>query len=389
MANLYKLSNQTKNYEWGSFNLIPEFLSMECTGEPFAEIWMGTHSAAPSKVTDSLIPLSDIAGELPFLFKMLAVEKPLSVQAHPDKEKAQLGFQKENKNNIPLDSSLRNYKDINHKPEIVCAITQFTTMAGFRQPKDIIKSLKLILDNIQSNKSLIKSLPSLINSLNSLITALTEPMPLKKFLSVLFKLSKNEVQDIYSFFLQNEWQEHGGLIKNLALCYPCDPAVLSPLYLNLITLQPKEAVFIPCGVAHSHISGFAIELMASSDNVLRAGLTPKHIDIDELFKILDFTPFLPEIIKPNILENFTGRFDYPVPVNDFVLSYINTNGRINLNSPVICAVTEGSLLVLLEDEECVFSKGDSFFIGNIENDDKIIFKGDFAVYAACGQKVSI
>lgn len=322
MAEIYKLDNQIKNYEWGSFYLLPQFLGLEEVfknkeKKPYAEMWMGTHNSACSLavINDKTVSLKEITGDLPFLFKLLAVEKPLSIQVHPDKEQAIAGYNKENESGIEINSPLRCYKDKCEKDEILCAITPFTLMAGFRKPEETL-----------------------------------------------------------SFFSRTP-QDISDIINSLESIYPGDDAISSPLYLNLITLQPGQAVFLPAGIVHSYISGFGIELMNSSDNVLRGGLTNKYVNNDELIKIMNHEPYLPEIITPGN-EMF---FNYPIPSDDFSLSLIKGNSEgcffCSIN-PSICIVTEGEM-------QCsgkTFKKGESFFIPKGEK--KLVFNGVFSLYAA-------
>jgi len=313
MTNIHKLHNQIKHYKWGSPVLLPQFLGLNNSNkEPYAEMWMGTNKSAPSSVeiNGEITELNSAFGEVPFLFKLLAVEEPLSIQAHPNREQAIEGF---SGGNI-------NYSDANKKDEILCALTPFTLMAGFRQTDDVFSS---------------------------------------------YKNASNEQLD---------------LIKYFESLYPNDSGVYSPLFLNLITLQPGQAVFIPACVPHSYISGFGLELMNSSDNVLRGGLTSKHIDIIELNKIINPEPFLPQIINPLFADTNVKRFDYPSLSCDFSLSVINSTNNAELTFSnkgcVICIVTEGQLTI----GDLQFKKGDSFFIPG--QSEAVLFKGDYSLYAA-------
>jgi len=291
MKKIYKLKNQFKHYEWGSNSFIPLFLNAEKDGLPCAEMWMGTHRGAPSQAEDNgnLVNLADIAGDLPFLFKLIAVETPLSIQVHPDKQQALEGFERENKAGIPLDDQTRSYKDPNPKSEIICALTPFTLAAGFKQT--------------------------------------------------------------------------------------CDCEVYSPSCFNFITLQPGQAVYIPCGVPHSYASGFGLELMNNSDNVVRGGLTNKHVDLREFKRIMNPDVFVPQIITPDS----NTHFSYPCPCNDFSLSLIRgTRDTITFmqSEKAVGIVTDGEL----EINGMRFNKGSSFYIDN--DGDQITLKGSFSLYIA-------
>jgi mannose-6-phosphate isomerase len=376
---LFKLYNQIKHYEWGSMDLIPQFTGAQNKDmRPCAEMWMGTH-LSPSQVQQDgkMISLTQAVGtELPFLFKLLAVEKPLSIQAHPNKTQAREGFDRENNAGIPIDSHERNYKDTNHKPEIICALSPFTMMAGFREAGNIYLSLKAFVSEVPQLKEIITPLMRALESDSIAI-----------FFNVLFHITKSEREYLSAFITEREIPgtenlstEQLGLMKDFAAQYPADAAVLSPLYLNVITIQKGQAVYIPDGILHSYIRGFGIELMSSSDNVLRGGLTPKHIDIVELMKILRFSAYFPNVLSPS-----SRAFCYSSTNDDFSLSYISGgddfggDGGINTipkNSGVICLVSEGELRVA----GAVFKKGESFFISSESED--IVLNGNYAVFAA-------
>jgi mannose-6-phosphate isomerase len=379
--NLFKLYNPIKHYEWGSMDLIPKFTGIENKDKrPYAEMWMGTH-LSPSQVKqgDKMISLTQAAGrELPFLFKVLAVEKPLSIQAHPNKTQAKEGFERENKAGLPIEAPERNYKDTNHKPEIICALSPFTMMAGFRDPGNIYLSLKAFGSGAPQLKDIITPLMRALESDSIAI-----------FFNVLFHVTKSEREYLGAFIKNNEIRETENLLsdrislmKNFAAEYPADAAVLSPLYLNIITIKKGQAVYIPDGILHAYIHGFGIELMASSDNVLRGGLTPKHINIVELMKIVRFTAYNPKILSPG-----SRAFCYPSPCDDFTLSFLSDDGDngdeddggkniLIKNSSYLCIVTEGKL----EIAGVSFKKGESFFVSSDSED--IVLSGNYSVFAA-------
>jgi len=375
MKKVFKLYNQIKNYEWGSPYLLPQFLGIENeTGIPHAEMWMGTNSGAHSKICisdDKPQDLSSLSGDIPFLLKVIAVEKPLSIQAHPNKEQAAQGFKREEDLKIHLKSPSRNYKDTNHKPEILCALSPFTLMAGFRKPDEIHKSLE----------KFVKVIPQLKEVFSPVFRALKTDM-LGVFFRLLFYFSKLELEYITKLVNEAKADDTGGitaqqwqLIKKFAVLYPNEIAILSPLYLNYITLQPEQAVFIPAGILHTYISGFAIELMANSDNVLRCGLTPKYVDIPELTSILNFKSFIPPVITPDS----SPWFCYQTPCDEFLLALMRVQGGEKLfpeRGPAVCVVTEGELLA----DGIRFKKGESFFIP--KDAPSVSFAGDYSLFAA-------
>jgi mannose-6-phosphate isomerase len=375
MAKIYKLQNQIKHYEWGSLVMLPQFLGVEnATKTPYAEMWMGTHSGAPStaQICGTSVSLKDIAGELPFLFKILGVGSPLSVQAHPNKEQAQEGFAREEEAGLALDVPLRNYKDANHKSEMLCAITPFTLMAGFRQPEEIHKSLEEFLSVVPQLKETIAPLlePLYTGSLAAFFRNLCLFSDIeRKYLSTLIAEVKIEKTD--GALSDEQWN----LIKNFASQYPGDPAILSPIYLNLVTLQPLQAVHIPNGILHAYVKGFGAEIMSNSDNVLRGGLTSKYVNIPELLNIVDFKAYNAEVFSP--VPSLVYR--YPFLCDNFSLSIIRSKGdSIELpgNGSVICLVVEGELSV----GGAEFKKGESFFIP--ENTKPLVFSGNYSLFAA-------
>jgi len=392
MSEIYKLQNKIKRYDWGSPDILPQFLGLQNKQAlPWAEMWMGTHSGAPSQVLlgEQAAALEQLAGgQLPFLFKLLAVKKPLSLQAHPNRSQAADGFRRENEAGIALTAPKRNYKDDNHKPELLCAITPFTVMAGFREPDLIIISLE----------SFISFAPKSEKIINTLIGAL-EINALSGFFRALYQLSKQEKETLCACILEiapvkNTFFEFDEIISDETSCisplqwelmrsfaskYPADAAVISPLFLNLFTLQPLQSIFIPSGVLHSYISGFGAELMSNSDNVLRGGLTNKHIDAGELMKILQFKPFQPAFSSPPPQQ---AHFHYPASCDEYSLSLFRGSGKeicFKEKRPAAGIVISGEL----HCEDLTLKKGESFFLPHPGDDDGLFFNGNYTLFAAC------
>ncbi|MCL2473023.1 MAG: mannose-6-phosphate isomerase, class I, partial [Treponema sp.] len=298
---IYKLQNSVKNYDWGSPVWIPALLGQKNVSRiPWAELWMGVHPSAPSRVitgetgnteegpaTSGVYPLlSDLIGEnkesflgtetarlygkLPYLFKVLAAAKPLSIQAHPSKEQAVEGFERENREGIPLGAETRNYKDDGDKPEIICAIGPYVALCGFRKPEEIDALLRII--SRDSEGELKAGFESLISALEQ-----KNENPYTAFLKALFGLDRGTLASLGPFLkkcqvqLERDFPEYldeWDLCSYLARLYPGDTGIISPLYLNILELSIGEAMFIPSGVLHAYIHGMGIELMADSDNVL-------------------------------------------------------------------------------------------------------------------------
>jgi mannose-6-phosphate isomerase len=401
---MFRLKNQIKHYDWGSPDDIPGLIGADNpSGEPWAELWMGVHPAGASRITcgDHEMILGDLIAEdpplylgkeaaehfdkLPFLFKLLAASRPLSIQAHPNQEQAKRGFERENLAGIPRDAPSRNYRDPNHKPEIICALKPFRAMCGFRAPEEILKRLE----------SLFAACPSIAAELVSLTDSLgsgEKSAALKTFFGALFNLPAETRRNLTDSVLgvrdknQKDFEEEWSCAAWFAELYPEDPAIISPFYLNLIDLKEGDAVYLPAGVLHAYIQGFGVELMADSDNVLRGGLTPKHVDINELMETLDFSPFSPEILSP--LPVSPGVFRYPSPVREFTLYVIKgAGGKISsgVKGPLIVIVTEGTARISAGEftggnsEDLVLEKGKSAFIPAGTN---LEFTGTFRLFAA-------
>lgn len=336
-ASLFVLDNPVQNYAWGSRTEIASFLGRPTPSPlPEAELWIGAHPKAPSRVVgrgsaatageDRLdrVIRSDAAAilgpvvcdsfgpELPFLLKVLAAAEPLSIQAHPDREQARAGFARENAAGVPLDSPSRNYRDANHKPELVSALTPFVALKGFRAPDAIARSL----------------VPFAGHELQGALGPIGEAQPgaLRRLLQRLLGLPAEERARLLGRAADEASRRAGSdpawlWVSRLLARYPGDTGVLAPLYLNLVTLRPGEALYLPAGELHAYLEGTALEIMASSDNVLRGGLTPKHVDVDELLATLVFEPRPPEVLRGT--ETGPGERTYRTPAREFELSLID------------------------------------------------------------------
>ena len=337
------LKNTIQEYAWGSPEAIPDLLGQKNPGnKPQAELWMGAHPKAPSLVQYqgqwvSLLDLIsknpiDVLGKnaaknfnnkLPYLFKVLAAAKPLSIQAHPNLHQAREGFQSENAQKIPLDAPQRNYRDANHKPECICALTQFWALSRFRRISGILSYLK---------KVCAQGLDAEIHNLKQQPT----PKGLKRFYTALMTMDADRQKRIVSQALEQAQRFEAedpvfNWMLKIADDYPNDIGVLSPILLNLICLKPGQALFLDAGELHAYLEGLGIELMANSDNVLRGGLTPKHVDVPELLRVLKFEDLDVTFLKPQ--ERVPNEFVYTSPVAEFELSEITLNSGAIYRSP--------------------------------------------------------
>ncbi|MDR3343884.1 MAG: mannose-6-phosphate isomerase, class I [Treponema sp.] len=411
MDQIFKLKNTVKHYDWGSPVWIPQLVGKENPGElPWAELWMGVHPEGPSETAGSgggislpaLISrdppwylgkaVAHAFGTLPFLFKVLAAAQPLSIQAHPNEAQARQGWERENQAAIPLTAPNRNYKDPYHKPEILCALTPFKALCGFREPEEIIRGLAVF------SRSAPEPLKGALASLARPVQHETsDAKRFEAFLKALFGLSPETRQALSAYTIQHpgvlgdpeELVESRKLAAYFAEQYPGDPAVLAPLYLNRLDLMPGEAVYLPAGVLHAYIHGFGVELMANSDNVLRGGLTPKHVDLEELLTILNFSAFKPEILRPiprnDGVPEGSSWVTYPTPCREFSLSLIRGHGDARAfpgTGPSIVLVTEGKLTISGKNQaDILLETGESAFI-SAGDGVPCSCTGTFTLYAA-------
>ena len=250
--------------------------------------------------------------ELPFLFKVLAAAEPLSIQAHPNQEQARAGWARENAEGIPLDAPRRNYRDPNHKPELVCALTPFVALKGFRPLAATVRSLEPL------------ARPELKQEVARLARE-ASPAALRGLLARLMTLDPDEraplLQRAAAEAARRAQDPGWGWVKRLLEKYPGDVGALAPLYLNLVTLEPGEALFLPAGELHAYLEGTALEIMANSDNVLRGGLTPKHVELEELLSTLVFEPQELVVLKPEALS--PGETSFRTPAREFELGFLD------------------------------------------------------------------
>ncbi|MBC8344122.1 MAG: mannose-6-phosphate isomerase, class I [Spirochaetia bacterium] len=358
-----------QHYPWGNSYSIPQILGKKPDGSPWAELWLGTHPKGPAKINfeNETILLRDyiqkspieilgraahqVNAELPFMLKILAVEKPLSIQCHPTKLQAEKGFSQENIDGIDKNAFNRSYQDDNHKPELVCALTHFIALCGFRPEGEIDRLFDFLDSKVYKNQlyhHLFNEFLKESDRLREFFSALLQLPPDRKqsFLKDLSKAAAKYSSSIPEF----------QLVKKLLNEYPGDVSAAAPLYLNLIELQPGEALFQPAGELHAYIHGTGVELMANSDNVLRGGLTNKYIDIDELLKIVEFKGTQKEKIMPvktsemlRFEESVSGRELYSTPAREFQLSRIVPLSNITIDQRenieiLLCTSGTGTLI---------------------------------------------
>jgi mannose-6-phosphate isomerase len=297
--------------------------------------------------------------QLPYLFKVLAAAKRLSIQAHPSRAQARTGFEFENNHGIPLNATHRNYKDANHKPECICALSTFWALCGFRSIADILFLVGEVCP---------KGLGSELNQLKKQ----TDASGLESFFTKLMSLEPGQKIQVITEASQNakkrgEQEPAFHWTAKLGAEYPSDIGMLAPLYLNLVRLEPEQALFLPSGELHAYLEGVGIELMANSDNVLRGGLTPKHIDVPELLKVLNFRSRRIELLAPKNLDK--SEKVYTSLAEEFILSVITISNddmyhKSNLHSAEILLCTEGEAQLENNgrDHSVYIKRGDSAIV---------------------------
>lgn len=389
-----RLKNVIQTYAWGSRTAIAELLGDPCPSEtPQAELWMGAHPKAPSEVNlqgrwvplDRLIEADPMAvlgpvaarrfdNRLPYLFKVLAAAEPLSVQAHPSRQQAQAGFERENRAGIPLDAPHRNYRDNNHKPEIICALTCFWALCGFRTW-------------VEMRDNLLRFCPSTLNGQLKRVERLDDARRIGSLFEILMTLSDDLRHGTVAEALASAERvgatvPEASWMQRLGALYPYDIGVLSPLLLNLVCLDPGQALFLPAGQIHAYLEGTGIELMANSDNVLRGGLTPKHVDVPELMTVLRFEPLAVQPLEPEPIR--PGERRYRSPANEFALSQV----VVADGAPGYCSDQDRSVDILLcIDGSGVFHWGPDGKTLPIKRGDAILAPADAGVYGITGNMI--
>lgn len=371
------ITNTPRDYAWGSTSAIASLLGHESSGKPEAELWLGAHAGSPSVIIDPSVVggARDLAAwiaaspevalgaaalsrstesssgssapdasasvpstepRLPFLMKILAAQSPLSLQAHPSPERALAGFELENAAGIPIDASGRNYRDPFHKPELIYALSEtFEALCGFREVGEIrrivgeLRALDAATDDPQ---------PGALNALESRLTGTEALHDVVDWLlrdgrggdtgEVAWLVERVVALAEHAVFLGEGGAVVGfarelATVGELAGAYPGDPGIVLSLLLNRVSLARGEVLYLPSGNIHAYLSGLGVEVMAASDNVLRGGLTPKHIDVDELLDVLDFTTLPVPYLSPSSVA--PGVSVYRPDVPDFALVHIHAD----------------------------------------------------------------
>ncbi|RCK68378.1 mannose-6-phosphate isomerase, class I [Desertihabitans brevis] len=365
---MQRLTGPVQHYAWGSPTLIPELLGTEPDGRPHAELWLGAHPSAPARLESEGLDerverdpavvgaasVERFGRRLPYLLKLLAAAEPLSLQAHPTREQAERGWAREEAEGPARDAPDRNYKDDWPKPEMIVALTEFDALCGFADPA--------------RTAALWRELE--VEALDPLVDALGTPDGLR---AVLLDLLDDErwrgVAGLVTEAAGRRAEEEGAVgdlcrtAVEIARFYPGDPGVLVALLMNRVRLQPGEALFLGAGNLHAYLSGLGVEVMANSDNVLRGGLTPKHVDVAELGAVLDFSSITPQPVP--LVDEGEGRFRFDTPAPEFTLWRVDcsdtpttvpasTTGRIVLATSGRVQLQSGATAITLHRGQAAF-----------------------------------
>lgn len=368
---VFRLLGCVQHYAWGGTSLLPSLLGMDNPdGQPFAEYWIGTHPKGPATVVlpdgeahslQAFLEASpsqlgqavwDAFGGFPFLLKILDVKEMLSIQLHPERAAARIGYERENAAGIPLTADHRNYKDANHKPEVMVALTDFWLLHGFR-------TAAAIRDTLVQQPAWTSLLPVLdaagVDGLYAHVMLLPHTevnallQPLYEQLAIQQATLHPDTADYWAWQAFEQYTRDG----------QHDRGIFSIYWFNIVFLRPGQGIFQGAGIPHAYLRGANVELMANSDNVLRGGLTPKHIDVPELLEHIVTQPVTPHVLSPQTADERLTH--YPVPVPDFALSRLllppGDAYLLEADAFSILLILRGSLTI----DNQIFRQGDAVF----------------------------
>lgn len=313
----------TQHYAWGDTDAIPHLLGVPPDGRPWAEVWFGTHHGGPATLDGGEL-LETLTGPLPFMVKLLAADQPLSLQTHPDEATARGGYADETARGVPLDDPRRTFRDPHAKPELICALTPFTALCGFRPLDDTLR----LLDDIGAT--------DLAASVRDHGLAGTVAALYRHQLSTDATIAVCRAHD----------SDEARLVADLDRRYPGEPSVAVALLLHLVHLEPGEALFLGPGNLHAYVRGLGVEVMGASDNVVRGGLTLKHVDVDALLSIVRLEPTERPVVHP--IADPSGGWRYPTPGAPFRVTRIDLDGTVHLQGRgvelLVCTAGDASPL---------------------------------------------
>lgn len=386
-----RLHGHVQHFAWGSHTAIPAILRREPDGRPWAEYWLGTHPGGQAFLDDGRAlstyvqeqphvvgdaTRSAFGDRLPYLLKILAASSPLSLQAHPSREQAEVGYARESLLGLPPSDPTRSFKDDWPKPEAIVAITPFEGLLGFRDPLETAGLFEAL--------GVADELASVIGPLRDRSAA---PALQEVFLDVLSLDERRHLVDLVLAAAVNHLEAPGALGQfartavELDEHFPGDPGILAALLMNRFKLQPGEAVMLEAGVMHAYLRGVGVEIMANSDNVMRGGLTQKHIDVDGLLQVVHFDPLTPKVL---LAEGSDGVYVYPTSFPEFELWLVSPVDDTHLPVPRtdcgrIALATQGEFVLTGDQGELRLASGDSAFI---EADEHVNVKGEGQLFVA-------
>lgn len=403
------IDNTPRDYAWGSTTAIADFRGAAASSDPQAELWLGAHAGSPATITDAAsFGRSDLAAwitadpgqalgarlaargaRLPFLLKLLAAAEPLSLQAHPTPEQARAGFAREEAEGIPVTAYDRNYRDEYHKPELIVAVSDtFDALSGFR-PLDEVRGILEVLRAADAASETPDP-----GALDLLAAHLETADPLRDTVEWLLRDGRGGdsgeaawvTERVTALAATDEARRSPYALSfetvgSLAEVYPGDPGIVISLLLNRVRLRRGEALYLAAGNIHAYLAGLGIELMAASDNVLRGGLTPKHIDVTELLDVLDFTPIPPPRLTPEPVGPGVVAFRPDVP--DFVLYRAEPGAdaaRVAIDGPAIVLAEHGGLSLSGARGDARLARGEAVYVTPEEGE--LVIGGDGIAWVA-------
>lgn len=377
---MQRVTGVARDYAWGSPTAIHQLVGTKPDGRPLAELWFGGHPGGPAGLDGEQRDLAELVAadpegvlgqdvharfgpRLPYLLKLIAPERPLSLQVHPSLERARERCAGEDAAGVPRDAPHRNYRDANHKPELVFALTTFEAVCGFRAPR---RAAELLADLHAPLAQRLHAALAADPTASGMRTAFTALLDLDQ------RPTAQEVAEVVEacaarLTAGSPSPRADRTVVRLAADYPADPGVVASLLLNPVTLQPGDSLFVPAGGVHAYLSGLGVEVMASSDNVLRAGLTRKHVDVPEMLDCVDYVAAPPIRVAPEIFHGATRVFY--APVDDFELSVTSLDGDcrgedrpLPGRGPRVLLCLEGQVEVASATERLTLARGQAAFV---------------------------
>lgn len=337
-----------QHYSWGDTDAIPRILGVQPDGRPWAEWWLGTHPGGPA-TTDTGTPLREVSGDLPYLVKLLAAAAPLSLQTHPDTATAEAGFAREQAAGLRVDDPRRIYRDPSAKPEVLIALTAFDSLCGFRPLGDT----EQLLHSIGADE----------------LAGLLRTDGLEAAVSALYRRHVDPVRVVMA--CRHHDSDEARLVAHLDRMYPADPSVVVTLFLNRVRLSAGQAIHLTPGNLHAYLHGVGVEVMGASDNVVRGGMTNKHVDVEELLRVLRFEPLQHPAVTAD--ETAPGMWRYPTTGAPFVVTRLDVAGRMPYRS------TSRTVLLCTEGDSGPLHHGEAAYLAP---GDELVLAGPATVWAA-------